>query len=77
MKPVEFGTLFTFIRNGMNVKQDKSGHGLPITRIETISDATVDGTRVGFAGLAESKCRDWLLLAELLGSETRLKALPK
>jgi type I restriction enzyme S subunit len=61
VKTVEFGTLFRFIRNGMNVKQDKSGDGLPITRIETISDATVDGARVGFAGLAEAECRDWLL----------------
>jgi type I restriction enzyme S subunit len=58
---VEFGTLFRFIRNGMNVKQDKSGDGLPITRIETISDATVDETRVGFAGLEEAHCRDWFL----------------
>ena len=61
MKTVEFGALFRFIRNGMNVKQDKSGDGLPITRIETISDATVDGTRVGFAGLQEADCRDWFL----------------
>jgi type I restriction enzyme, S subunit len=61
MKSVEFGSLFRFIRNGMNVKQDKSGDGLPITRIETISAATVDGTRVGFAGLVEDECRDWLL----------------
>ena len=61
MKAVEFGTLFRFIRNGMNAKQDKSGDGLPITRIETISDATVDGARVGFAGLAEADCRDWFL----------------
>ncbi len=61
MKLVEFGSLFRFIRNGMNVKQDKSGDGLPITRIETISAATVDGARVGFAGLTESDCRDWLL----------------
>jgi type I restriction enzyme S subunit len=58
---VEFGTLFQFIRNGMNVMQDKSGDGLPITRIETISDATVDGARVGFAGLTEAESRDWLL----------------
>jgi type I restriction enzyme, S subunit len=58
---VTFGSLFQFIRNGMNVKQDKSGNGLPITRIETISDATVDGSRVGFAGLAENECREWLL----------------
>jgi len=61
VKAVEFGSLFQFIRNGMNVKQDKSGDGLPITRIETISDATVDESRVGFAGLAEVDCRDWLL----------------
>jgi type I restriction enzyme, S subunit len=58
---VEFGSLFQFIRNGMNVTQDKSGHGLPVTRIETISDATVNGARVGYAGLAEDDCRDWLL----------------
>jgi type I restriction enzyme, S subunit len=58
---VEFGSLFRFIRNGRNVKQDKSGVGLPITRIETIADANVDGTRVGYAGLNEDECRDWLL----------------
>ena len=61
MKTVEFGTLFRFIRNGMNVKQDKSGDGVPITRIETISAATVDPSRVGFAGLKEADCRDWFL----------------
>jgi len=61
MSAVEFGSLFKFIRNGMNVKQDKSGDGLPVTRIETISDATIDGSRVGFASLAEADCRDWLL----------------
>jgi type I restriction enzyme, S subunit len=58
---VEFGTLFHFIRNGMNVKQDKSGDGLPITRIETISEATVDAARVGYANLNESDCHDWLM----------------
>ncbi len=61
MNTVEFGTLFHFIRNGMNVRQDKSGAGLPITRIETISDAIVDGSRVGYAGLQETDCADWLL----------------
>lgn len=58
---VEFGSLFHFIRNGMNVKQDKSGEGLPITRIETISDAKIDANRVGYAGLKIEDCRDWLL----------------
>ena len=61
MNTVEFGTLFHFIRNGMNVRQDKSGAGLPITRIETISDAIVDSSRVGYAGLRETDCADWLL----------------
>jgi type I restriction enzyme S subunit len=45
----------------MNVKQDKSGDGVPITRIETISAATVDPSRVGFAGLKEEDCSDWFL----------------
>src|ERR1043166_871570 len=61
MNVVEFGTLFEFIRNGMNVRQDKSGKGLPITRIETISDATVDPSRVGYAGLTDSDVNGWLL----------------
>lgn len=61
MNPVQFGDLFQFIRNGMNVRQDKSGNGLPITRIETISAGTVDGDRVGYANLDESACRRWLL----------------
>ncbi len=61
MTTTPFGSLFTFIRNGMNVKQDKSGDGLPITRIETISNASVNGERVGYAGLKEDDCRDWIL----------------
>ncbi|MGZ4993377.1 MAG: restriction endonuclease subunit S [Methylobacter sp.] len=61
MKTVEFGSLFQFIRNGMNVKQDKSGDGIPITRIETIANATIDAARVGFAGLTEEDCRGWLM----------------
>lgn len=61
MRTVQFGTLFRFIRNGVNVKQDKSGSGLPITRIETIAGAIVDGTRVGYADLEEVDCHHWLL----------------
>lgn len=61
MTMAALGSLFQFIRNGMNVKQDKSGHGLPITRIETISEAVVDPTRVGYAGLTEEDAGSWLL----------------
>lgn len=61
MRAVEFGSLFEFIRNGMNIKQDKSGDGLPITRIETISNSSIDPKRVGFAGLEEADSKDWFL----------------
>lgn len=61
MIQVEFGSLFQFIRNGMNIKQDKFSGGLPITRIETISEASVDPRKVGFAGLDENRCKSWLL----------------
>ena len=45
----------------MNIKQDKSGNGIPITRIETIADAVVDPLRVGYADLTESDCQEWLM----------------
>lgn len=52
---------FEFIRNGMSVKQDKDGDGLPITRIETIANGTIDEKRFGFAGLQKSEVSKWLL----------------
>ena len=45
----------------MNIKQDKSSEGLPITRIETIADARVDSLRVGYAGLKENDCLGWMM----------------
>lgn len=42
-----FGDLFKLIRNGRNVTQDKSGVGLAVSRIETISSGTVDFSRTG------------------------------
>jgi type I restriction enzyme S subunit len=61
MESVEFGSLFTFIRNGMNIKQDKEKHGFPITRIETIWNGEIDHRRVGYAGLSETQCSGWYL----------------
>ena len=61
MKTVEFGELFQFMRNGMSIKQDKSGDGLPISRIETIADSSIVPARVGYAGLSFDACKDWLL----------------
>jgi type I restriction enzyme, S subunit len=53
--------VFEFVRNGKSVKQDASTGGLPIARIETIADGTVDCSRVGYAGLQKKGNEKWLL----------------
>lgn len=55
------GIALESIRNGMNVKQDKSGEGIPVTRIETISNSEVNASRVGYANLSYDDCKEWLL----------------
>jgi type I restriction enzyme S subunit len=57
----QLANVFEFVRNGKSVRQDKSTGGLPITRIETIADGTVDSSRVGYAGLQEAGNERWLL----------------
>ena len=47
------GDVLAVIRNGVNCKQDKSGNGDRISRIESISDATFDLDKVGYADLSE------------------------
>ena len=49
------------LRNGKSVRQSDELRGLPITRIETIADGTINPAKVGFADLEESDCTDWLL----------------
>ena len=58
---IPLGDAFEFIRNGKNVRQSKDAGGVPITRIETISDGTVDMNRVGFAGISTEDNEKWLL----------------
>ncbi len=43
------------MRNGLNCKQTKSGVGSPISRIETISDGTVNFDRVGYASISDNE----------------------
>ena len=40
--------VFDSIRNGKSVTQDKSGEGVPVTRIETISNGSIDLQRIGY-----------------------------
>jgi type I restriction enzyme, S subunit len=49
------------LRNGKSVRQSEDAGGLPITRIETIAEGVINGERVGFAGLEEADCIEWLL----------------
>lgn len=53
---------FKIIRNGANIKQNKSQIGYPITRIETISNGIVDRSKMGYAGIMDiSEYKDYVL----------------
>ena len=59
---VRLGDVFSFIRNGANIKQGLDDSGYPITRIETISDRTVNREKMGYAGITDvSKYDDYVL----------------
>ncbi len=47
------GEVLDVLRNGVNCQQDKSGNGDKISRIESISDASFDLEKVGYAELTE------------------------
>ena len=49
------------LRNGKSVRQSADADGLPITRIETIADGTINPKRVGYADLSETDAEGWLL----------------
>lgn len=49
------GDALTLIQNGVNCKQDKSGVGEKITRIETIADSSINYEKTGFAELDEQQ----------------------
>ena len=50
---VRLDDCFTHIKNGATIKQDKSLGGIPITRIETIANYSVDREKMGYAGIQE------------------------
>ena len=70
--------VFSLIRNGANIKQGLDESGYPITRIETISNRTVDRNKMGYAGVTDiSKYADYVLqngdiLMSHINSETHL-----
>lgn len=44
---VRLGSLLKEIKNGTTIKQDKSGNGFSVTRIESLQNQTIDLMRVG------------------------------
>ena len=74
----QIADVFSLIRNGANIKQGLDDSGYPITRIETISNRTVDRNKMGYAGVTDiSKYSDYVLqngdlLMSHINSETHL-----
>lgn len=53
--------LVLLMKNGTTAMQNQEGRGLPTTRIETISDGTIDLQRVRFVELDEAAVERWRL----------------
>jgi type I restriction enzyme S subunit len=53
--------IFEFVRNGLTVQHELDSGGLPITRIETIANATINLERVGYAGISLADAKQYLL----------------
>jgi type I restriction enzyme S subunit len=55
------GDVAVHIRNGLSISNRNGAGGVPITRIETISDHHIDPNRVGFSGIELGERDEWLL----------------
>lgn len=59
---MKIGEVFCLIRNGASIKQSDGASGIPITRIETISNRIVDRNKFGYANISNaSEYQDYLL----------------
>ncbi len=61
MKQLKIKEVFHTIRNGANIKQDRLSGGLPVTRIESIVNYTLDLERLGYAGIEDDSFQDYYL----------------
>ena len=50
---------FVTIKNGANISQNKTSGGIPITRIETISESEIDTNKLGYAGIEDGNFKDY------------------
>lgn len=59
---IKLGNIFTSIRNGANIKQFDDAGGIPITRIETLSNDLFNRDRLGYANIVDAnRYSDYLL----------------
>lgn len=56
-----FGDFFSYARNGANIKQGTVSGGIPITRIETISEGVVNREKMGYAGIVDNTYSSYYL----------------
>lgn len=63
---VRLGSLLSEIKNGTTIKQDKSGIGYKVTRIESLQNQTIDFNRLGtIVNEQEIKDTDWYLVGDI------------
>jgi type I restriction enzyme S subunit len=60
-KWAKLGEICKKISNGTTAEQNSERHGLPVTRIETISAGVIDITRVGWINIEQDAINDMLL----------------
>ena len=61
---VRIGDCFSYIKNGANIKQDKNKNGIPITRIETLSNGRFNRDKLGYADIFSTKGYESRLLQD-------------
>jgi len=62
MKYINLDNVCEFVRNGASIKQDSQcNEGIPITRIETISNDKFNFDRLGYANIKDDKYSDYYL----------------
>ena len=58
----KLGDVFPLVRNGASIRQTDGATGIPITRIETISNREIDRNKFGYANIIDgSKYKDYIL----------------
>ena len=61
MKYYKLKNLLSVFRNGATIKQTKNSSGVPISRIETISNGTIDFNKVGYADIYNDNYKEYYL----------------